>query len=96
MILATARFMVDPSQPAVTPINNGDAVNAIMAAQRAGQTWSEMLADLTQTRQELLDFVAGLPPEAWRRRGAYPWPDQGTLPKCSAARPGTMGRIRLI
>jgi uncharacterized damage-inducible protein DinB len=79
MILATARFMVDPSQPAITPITYGDAVNALMAAQRAGQPWAEVLADLTQTRQELLDFVAGLPPEMWQRRGAYPWPDQGTL-----------------
>ncbi len=79
MILATARFMVDPAQPAITPITYGDAVNALLAAQRAGQTWAEVLADLTQTRQELLDFAAGLSPADWQRRGAYPWPDQGTL-----------------
>jgi uncharacterized damage-inducible protein DinB len=79
LILATARFMVDPSQPAITPISNGDAVNALMAAQRAGQSWAEVLADLTQTRQELLDFATGLSPADWQRRGAYPWPEQGTL-----------------
>jgi len=55
-------------------------------AQRAGQLWSEVLADLTQTVQDMLDFIATLPADAWKQRGVFPWPDQGTLAEFKSAR----------
>lgn len=79
LILNAARHILDPDEPATITLHHGDAANALMVSQRAGQPWSEALADLTQSRREMLDFIAALPAEAWKQRGAFPWSDQGTL-----------------
>jgi len=80
LILAAARHMNDPAQPAVLPPTGGlDGLNETMAAKHAAQPWPEVYQHLTATRQALDEFLASLAPDAWKQRGPFPWPDQGTL-----------------
>jgi hypothetical protein len=82
-MLNSARHIHNPSLPAVPPVNDSEDYldwNEMMVAQQESCAWSEVLADLAETRQALAEFLATLAWGDWKKRGPYPWPnDQGTL-----------------
>ncbi|MBN1991408.1 MAG: DinB family protein [Anaerolineae bacterium] len=82
-MLKGARHIHNPELKAVSPVSAGENIldwNEVMAAKQAKRPWPEVIADLTETRQALRDFLAQLKPRDWSKRGPYPWPHaQGTL-----------------
>ena len=79
-ILNGARHLLDPAQPAPSPIDSILAWNDEMAAYHAERPWPEVQANFSKIRQELNDFLDTLQWSDWKQRGPYPWPNnQGTL-----------------
>jgi hypothetical protein len=82
LMLDAAAHIHDPSLPEVPYAGEigEDDWNEILAAKRAGNSWSENWNYLTTLQQAVDDFLASLRSGDWTLRGPYPWPnDQGTL-----------------
>lgn len=81
LMLDAAAHIHDPSLPQALFVGEaGEDWNEILAAKRAGTSWSENWLYLTALQAAVEDFLTGLRPGDWILRGPYPWPnDQGTV-----------------
>ncbi|MFO7742234.1 MAG: DinB family protein [Anaerolineae bacterium] len=72
------RNMAAGRSPGISRIPDIDAWNAERAAGRRGQSWDACWADLHHTREQLLEVLSGMAPDALERSYTFPWGPTGT------------------
>ena len=78
-VIAFAQRMLSEQRP-VADTYDVDAWNARQQVRRAGLTWEEVLAELSNTREQLLAMLDEIPEEVLNRIGSHPvWGDPITL-----------------
>jgi hypothetical protein len=79
VVIAFARRLLAEERP-VADVYDVDAWNARQRVERANLNWTEILAELSATRERLLAVLEEVPQEALSRIGSHPvWGDPITL-----------------